>query len=243
VTCSVIDRELDAYIDGELEHAASLLVREHLTTCPACIRRVADRRKLGRLLRASPYDAAPPRLRAQVMRHVRRGLYTRRLVTWAAAAVVIVSLGGGVALLWPPSIADSRIVDDVVSSHVRSLMADHLFDVESTDQHTVKPWFLGRIDFSPPVVDLASSGFPLIGGRLDYLGERPAAALVYRRQNHTINLFVSPAHGGLADAAVNEDSVRGFHVRHWIHDGMEFWAVSDVNDTDLTRFARALEAP
>ena len=120
-------------------------------------------------------------------------------------------------------------------------MANHLFDVQSTDQHTVKPWFLGKLDFSPPVIDLGSANFPLVGGRLDYLDGRPVAALVYQRRQHIINMFVSLT--DLADAtATAVRSVRGFHVHHWIRDGMSFWAVSDLNDAELSEFVRMLEA-
>jgi anti-sigma factor RsiW len=119
-------------------------------------------------------------------------------------------------------------------------MVGHLFDVESTDQHTVKPWFLGKLDFSPPVTDLAAIGFPLVGGRLDYLGGRPVAALVYQRQKHTINVFITPEPGRSA-SEIEERSARGFHVRHWTRDRMTFWAVSDLNDAELTEFAQALQ--
>ena len=118
-------------------------------------------------------------------------------------------------------------------------MAGHLFDVQSTDQHTVKPWFLGKLDFAPPVADLSAIGFPLVGGRLDYLGGRPAAALVDQRQKHTINVFVSPEKTG--DRAEVVQSERGFHIHHWVRDGMSFWAVSDLNDAELTQFVRALQ--
>jgi anti-sigma factor RsiW len=168
-------------------------------------------------------------------------------MAWAAAAVLTVSVGGGMSLLRLASARGDSIADDAVNSHVRSLMANHLFDVQSTDQHTVKPWFQGKLDFSPPVVDLASIGFPLVGGRLDYLRGRPVAALVYQRQKHIINVFVSPEEAALpvlTDAFARADvrSVRGFHVRHWIHGGNSFWAVSDLNDAELSEFGRALEA-
>jgi anti-sigma factor RsiW len=128
----------------------------------------------------------------------------------------------------------------VVDSHVRALMGEHLFDVRSTDQHTVKPWFLGKVDFSPPVEDLAAIGFPLTGGRLDYIAGRPAAALVYARGQHTINLFVWPE-ASTGGSSMNGRSIRGFHVRHWTRGGISFWAVSDLNDVELEQFTGALQ--
>jgi anti-sigma factor RsiW len=155
--------------------------------------------------------------------------------------VLVLSIGGGITMMRSTATRADALVEDVVDGHVRSMMANHLFDVQSTDRHTVKPWFLGKLDFSPPVADLAASGFPLIGGRLDYLDGRPVAALVYQRRQHTINVFVSVARGRESET-IDARTVRGFHVRHWIRDGMSFWAVSDVNDTELTDFARALQA-
>jgi len=131
-------------------------------------------------------------------------------------------------------------VDEVVSNHVRSLMVDHLFDVQSTDRHTVKPWFLGKLDFSPPVADLSAVGFPLLGGRVDYMRGQPVAALVYQRQKHTINVFVSPERDDVSASGVTR-AIRGFNVRHWVDEGMSFWAVSDLNETELIQFCRALE--
>ena len=241
MTCDEIARNLDAYVDGELDADSARSVRDHASGCAACRRRIDDRDLLGRLVRSAPYYPAPERLRATVASRTNRSFYVRRLATWAAAAVLVLSVGGGIALLQRAAVRGDAIVNDVVDGHVRSLMANHLFDVQSTDQHTVKPWFLGKIDFSPPVVNLASAGFPLVGGRIDYLHGRPVAALVYQRHKHTINVFVSPG-GGTGESATGARSVRGFHVHHWNREGMSFWAVSDVNDTDLSEFVRALQA-
>jgi anti-sigma factor RsiW len=241
MSCERVERDLDGYLDRELDAATAMDVRGHISECADCWRRVAEREALGRLVRAAPYYSAPDRLRARVLAQTTRARSVRRLLTWAAAAVLVVSVGGGGMSLWRSAVTHGdAIAAEVVDSHMRSLMANHLFDVESTDQHTVKPWFLGKLDFSPPVADLTSIGFPLVGGRLDYVGGRPVAALVYQRQRHTINLFVSPAlNDGFTRA--NVQSLRGFHIHHWVHDRMSFWAVSDLNEAELAQFCEALE--
>lgn len=239
--CELVERDLDAYVDRELDRDAEAAVRGHVEGCAICRHRVAQRIELSRLIRSAPYFPAPDRLRARVSAQVpARSTSGRRLLTWAAAAVLAISAGTGITLMRTAATISDALVAEAVNDHVRSLMAEHLFDVQSTDQHTVKPWFLGKLDFSPPVTDLASIGFPLIGGRLDYLGGRPVAALVYQRQKHTINVFIAhdPAK---AASGIDEYSARGFHVRHWTHDNMGFWAVSDLNDAELTEFARALQ--
>jgi len=239
VTCDDVERDLDPYTDRELPARSAAAVREHLDTCPACRHRVADREALGRMVRSVPYHEAPDRLRARIAGEIRRSHSIRRLYTWAAAAALVVSIGAAVSLMRSVGRTDSAMAVAVVDAHVRSLMADHLFDVRSTDQHTVKPWFLGRLDFSPPVIDLASAGFPLVGGRLDYVSGHSVAALVYQRQQHTINVLVWPTSDPASGTTASQ--VRGFHVRHWVRQGMSFWAVSDLNDAELSEFARALQ--
>jgi len=238
--CADVDRDLDAYVDRELDADAAVALRRHLGECAACSGRVAQREALGRLVRSTAYHPAPDRLRARIAARSARSSSPRRFAVLAAAATLVLAVGGAVALVRSAQLRGDAVAEAVVDGHVRSLMADHLFDVRSTDQHTVKPWFLGKLDFAPPVVDLAPIGFPLVGGRLDYVGARAVAALVYQRQKHTINVFVSPD-GGTQASSIAARSIRGFHVRHWSRDGMAFWAVSDLNDAELTQFARALQ--
>jgi anti-sigma factor RsiW len=240
VSCDDVTYDLDAYMDRELDADAAAGVRAHVRECPACARRLAERETLGGLVRAAPYHAAPDRLRVRIRAGGRAAWLPRRLAAWAAAAIVVLTAGGG--WLFVPRLADTRsaMVDAIVDGHVRSLQATHLVDVESSDRHTVKPWFLGKVDFAPPVVDLAAAGFPLVGGRLDYLEGRPVAALVYRRRQHAINVFVRPE-DGIGSTGTDRWSRRGFHVRQWIRDGMSCWAVSDVNDTELDDFTKALQ--
>ena len=242
--CVDVERDLDEYVDGELEPEATAAVHEHLTSCQACRQRVTDRETLRRLVRGAPYYQAPARLRHAVASQAQRPSSARRMLGWAAAAAIIIALVGSALVLNSRARLQDQLasaaVEEVVSDHVRSLMSEHLFDVRSTDQHTVKPWFLGKLDFSPPVTDLASVGFPLAGGRLEYLGGRPAAALVYSRGQHTINVFVWP--DASRDAAPEARSLRGFHTLHWVRNGMSFWAVSDLNEGELSQFVRALQA-
>ena len=243
MNCHEVGRLLDAYVDNELNLPEFAEIGEHVEGCPACHLRLAELESLGRLVRSLPYYTAPKRLRAAVAAIPARRRLAPRTLALAAAAVVAVSLG---ATLTIQAIRSQRAVEatalvaeSVVNNHVRALMGDHLLDVPSSDQHTVKPWFLGKLDFSPPVTDLGAVGFPLVGGRLDYVEGRPVAAVIYERREHAINLFVWPASD--TGASVDARSIRGFQVRHWIRRGMSFWAVTDLNDQELDEFVRALQ--
>jgi anti-sigma factor RsiW len=247
VDCREVDGLLGAYLDGELEPAVSTSVRDHADTCAACRQRLASLDALGRIVRRAPYYQAPDALRARLApARARSAATSSQRLAWAAAAVMVVSLTGSILLVRSSTRAARTgdpvdlVAQEVVSSHVRALMGEHLFDVRSTDQHTVKPWFLGKLDFSPPVADLAQAGFPLTGGRLDYVAGHPVAALVYTRGQHTINLFVWPEASD-AGRSLETRAIRGFHVRHWTRGGMSYWAVSDLNDAELDQFVHLLE--
>ena len=248
----VMDR-LSPFLDDELDPIASREVSGHLESCPNCAAAFDRQRKLSESLRRDlEYHRAPDLLRARVMRDARaavrrEGARSRPAVRpWrylgSAAAVVIVVGGTWLAAALSRDRADDLVAREAVSGHVRSLMASHLTDVTSTDQHTIKPWFAGKLDFSPPVTDFAAAGYPLIGGRLDYLQGRPVAALVYLHRKHTINVFVWPvvsAHEQLAPSITQQ----GYHAIHGAHAGMEYWVVSDLNAEELASFARMFAVP
>jgi anti-sigma factor RsiW len=241
MNCHDAGRLLDAYIDDELDPAEAASIAGHIEGCPACRQRLANLESLGRLVRSVPYHAAPDRLRTKIASAPRRARVSRTTLAWAAAVTLAVTLGGAAGFRARQTArATSVLAEDVVNRHVSALMSDHLFDVRSSNQHTVKPWFQGKLNFSPPVADLASAGFPLVGGRVDAIGGRPVAALVYQRREHMIHVFVWPAFDRTATGGAR--SIRGFQERHWIHADLSLWAVSDLNDRELHEFAQAFES-
>lgn len=236
---------IDAYFDGELDPVRSLEAEAHLKVCPSCSRLLQTHGALRHALAAGSLDHRPP---ARLERNIRAALGQKarpaspaRALPWkwlslAACSAFALLLAWTAAQRMATPGADDLLAQEAVSSHVRSLMASHLADVISTDQHTVKPWFDGKLDFAPPVNDFAAEGFSLAGGRLDYLGHRAVAALVYQRHKHFINLFVWPSKDA-NDSPEETAAFQGYNVVHWRKSGMNFWAVSDVNSADLAEFA------
>ena len=231
--CEEVRALLDAFVDAELDLRASMDVEAHLSECAACAEEVRARLDLqDAIAGAALYYPAPPEVRRRVENSVKGRSYPVAMwLTPVAAALVLVFL----AL---PRLGTSATEQAVVSNHVRSLMPNHLLDVPSSDQHTVKPWFNGRVDFSPPVKDPKAEGFALVGGRLDYLRDRTVAVLVYERRRHVINVSVWPSSHG--DSEVNASTRQGYNLLHWTRAGFEYWAVSDLNARELAEFAKLL---
>ena len=255
MSCKMTQRFVPGYLDGELDLVRTIEMETHLKDCPACAQKLENEQHVRSALRRSSLAyTAPAILRDKIQSSLRIStavavqdpeikLPFLPIWQWAgAAAVLALFLLSGwqlTARLRAPS-SHQPITAEVFSSHVRSLEANHLTDVVSTDQHTVKPWFDGKLDFSPPVEDLASDGFPLVGGRLDYLEGRKVAALIYQRREHFINVFVwpTPARSNSVRAI---ESRQGYNIMQWSHDGFQCWAVSDIGSHDLTEFVRLLE--
>jgi anti-sigma factor RsiW len=242
MNCQQAQPLLSAYADGELDAQNAMELERHISQCAEC----AERRRGIQTLRSAfqsqgLYECAPSSLRMSIesalddeademprMRTLRG--------SWLSLAAALAIIAGTAAVLTiRSSNHSSPMARAVVDSHIRSTLADHLVDVVSSDQHTVKPWFQGKLDYSIDVRDLADQGFPLSGGRLDYLDGRTVAALVYLRGKHPINLFVWPQARG--ENAINEEvQMQGFHVIAWTQSGMEYWAVSNLSEQELRAF-------
>jgi anti-sigma factor RsiW len=243
--CERIRPLIDAAVDGELDAINQMSFDDHLATCPDCANVHAERLAFVRRLRDGATRFAPPEsLRERLLAELPRPIETKPVRAhhpwrlwlsggaWGASAL---ALAVSVALFLSFPSQQDALMHELVAAHVRSLMPEHLTDVPSSDRHTVKPWFNGKVGLSPAVPNLADQGFPLVGGRLDYVDDRTAAALVYRRNQHIINLFVWAAPGALAQPpSITERN--GYHLLTWTGDGLRYAAVSDVAATDLKEF-------
>jgi anti-sigma factor RsiW len=267
VAHSGYESQVDSLLDGELTPADARELEAHIARCPECTRFRDERLALRAAIAAGvPTFHAPDALRGRV----RAALAAARIETasaesgaertgaeprarararrfslgdvWRpmalAASLVIVAVGS-----WNLALRQAnrdRLADDVLASHVRSLMPGHLTDVPSSDQHTVKPWFNGKLDYSPPVNDLAAKGYPLLGGRLDYVNGRSVAVLTYGRRQHLINVFLWPTTQGQSDVPNARDR-QGYHLRHWSTPDYTYWVASDLNSAELQDFVRLLQ--
>ncbi len=253
MNCQETQHLIHAYLDGELDLVKSLEIEEHLQGCAACSQVYRNQQAVRTALADGLlYFKSPASLRKNIQAALRqadrseaRAAHAPRQLPWrwigvGVSLVVVVFIAWSLARSLSVPSATDLIADEVVASHVRSLMPNHLVDVPSSDEHTVKPWFSGKLDFSPVVGDLANQGFPLVGGRLDYLDNRPVAALIYRYQQHLINLFSWPA-AGASDTPVTMETRQGYHVAHWIKANMEYWAISDLNETELQQFVQLVQ--
>lgn len=249
---------LHAYADGALDLVRSLEIENHLKTCASCAQELREQNILREGIRSTNlYYRAPEALRARIIASestvragqsgtevsILRTVKRRPILEWlAVAAAILIALGLGIRFI--PGILSARqgdlVAEELVASHIRSLQPGHLMDVVSTDQHTVKPWFDGKIDFAPPVRDLAQQGYPLIGGRLDYVGGRDVAALVYQLRKHYINVFIWPDEGKRGGNRPDFVTKQGYNVACMSSSGMRLCGVTDANAEDLYKFVQLL---
>lgn len=255
MTCEHVQKLLDAYVDGELDLVHNLEIEQHLQDCVACQTTYQNHLVLKKTLKAKEfYYEVPAGLQKRLHTSLRQASLkpptpTARILSgrWLvltgsmAALLLLLVIGGFAFLVNSFSSNNDLMAQEVVSSHIRSLMVNHLADVASTDQHTVKPWFDGKLDFSPVVEDFASKGYPLIGGRLDYLDKQSVAALVYQRGKHVINVFIWRDKSN-SKTELQIQSLQGYHLLHWSEAGSNYWAVSDLNESELKDFVQLIHA-
>lgn len=255
MNCHETRKLIGAYGDGELDAARNAEIEQHLQECCACSAIEKENRALTEAitLRSRRYRA-PALLREQVVAslraeagdgHVIPFLKRRVQVLWPIAALAIIGIFVGGVLIDRRGTSESdSLTKEIVASHVRSLMVNHLADVVSTDRHTVKPWFDGKVDFSPPVFDFTADGFPLVGGRLDYLDDQPVAALVYQRNKHAINVFIWPSSRSREDQTAEPTLAthNGYHVLRWNDAEVNYGVVSDLNTDEMRQFFQLLRA-
>lgn len=257
--CADYEMLLHALADGELDAGHVRDVETHVAGCAACAEKLKTIRALRHAMaEAGLKEPAPAHLRSRIEAlfpadvgalrpagALQEGSVRRWWRSFIGGFSVGAALSGAVTVMLViglfTSNQDQQIADEVVSAHIRSLQAGHLMDVETSDQHTVKPWFDGKVDVAPPVVDLTAEGFTLLGGRLDYIDNEPVASVVYRRRKHIINLFVAQRLGS-EHAGATARTIQGYNVRHWSDQGLDFWVVSDLDPAELGEFVEKISA-
>ncbi|HEX4409338.1 MAG TPA: anti-sigma factor [Xanthobacteraceae bacterium] len=257
MNCDECEILLHALIDGELDAGHTRDVEAHAAGCPACgeklkafrtmkaawagadLKEKAPAHLLSRIEAALPQPLASQSsaqiITPQFARPSRRSFFGG----FASGAVLSGALAATIAVAVFRDSDRNTVAGEIVSAHIRSLQAGHLMDVQTSDQHTVKPWFNGKLDVAPPVIDLTAQGFTLLGGRLDYIDGEPVASVVYQRRKHVINLFVAQRLGARRPLVT---TIQGYNVRHWTEAGLDFWAVSDLADDELEEFVQKVSA-
>jgi anti-sigma factor RsiW len=239
--CPVCRVRLQGYVDQELDPALAAEVAAHLAACTECAQVCEEFKALKvSVKRHAAYYPAPASLATSLFAPEAPAIgFMERWRKWFAPAFSATALALAVMLYVATPGSEQPLMDEAVSSHVRSLMGEHLNDVVSSDRHTVKPWFTGKLDFSPPVFDYTAQGFPLLGGRLDYLQHQTAAALSYGHAKHIINVFILPTAD--ADKPQQAQSIRGFNVVSWQANHMRYVLVSDVEKGELQTLSQLLQ--
>jgi anti-sigma factor RsiW len=248
MTCNEAEILIHALIDGELDAGHAREVEAHVAQCPRCAASLAAYRQMSQAIASADLRYSAPqslrlRVEAALPKPIVAAAPSRRAVLrgFALGSGVSAIAASGLFAIMLRNDDQERIDSEIVSAHLRSLQAGHLTDVLSTDQHTVKPWFNGRLDVAPPVIDLTAQGFTLIGGRLDYVDARPIGAVVYKRRAHVINLFVAQT-SNMARRAPSTETIQGYNIRRWSERGLNFWAISDIGADELAEFSDKFEA-
>ena len=255
MNCDDSEILLNALIDGELDAGHARDVEQHVAACSACAEKLTEFREMHDAVSGAGLKmTAPAHLRSRIEKALplpsARVIAPRKFFQpsrrtffggFAVGTALSAALAASLVLTVVGSDQQQTIANEVVSAHIRSLQAGHLMDVETSDQHTVKPWFNGKLDVAPPVIDLTAQGFTLLGGRLDYIDGEPVASVVYQRRKHIINLFVAQRLGA-EHASVTASTVQGYNVHHWSDEGLDFWAVSDLDPKELNEFVDKISA-
>jgi anti-sigma factor RsiW len=241
MNCREAEPLLNPYLDGELDLVTAVHLEEHIAGCGGCGREYRDLQELRRQIVEADLEFTPSAGLARRVASGRRRATSGFQPWWRRPGMLAMATAAVLVLLLVPiRLSRTGPVDrEVLDNHLRSLMASHLVDVPSSDRHTVKPWFQGRLSFSPDVPDLSAQGFTLIGGRLDVVGRVPAAAIVYKRREHVINLFAAPSN--LTDSRIQAGSSEGYNFVTWVKGGLSYSAVSDLNAAELMQFAQLVQ--
>lgn len=239
MNCHEAEPLLNPYLDGELDLVTAVRVEEHIEGCDGCGQEYRDLQQLRHRIAEADLEFAPKPAFARRIMAARRRAGTSFEPWWKRRGILTAIAASVLVLVLVPARLLRTAADDnreVVDNHLRSLMASHLVDVPSSDHHTVKPWFQGRLSFSPDVPDLSGEGFVLTGGRLEMVRRTPAASIIYKRRDHVINLFVAPSSD--ADSPPRAQKTSGYNLVAWVKGGLSYWAVSDLNAGELMRFAQ-----